>query len=69
MDHAQIIIKPLTSNDAGAFKALRLKAILDSPAALWPTYEEEAGSLRKPSLTGFATTNIRSYSACLTTTR
>ena len=43
MDHAQIIIKPLTSNDAGAFKALRLKAILDSPAALWPTYEEEAG--------------------------
>ncbi|WP_074296514.1 GNAT family N-acetyltransferase [Paraburkholderia phenazinium] len=43
MDNVQLVIKPLTSNDAPAFKALRLKAILDSPAALWPTYEEEAG--------------------------
>jgi RimJ/RimL family protein N-acetyltransferase len=38
----QIVVKPLTTEDAEAFKALRLKAISDAPAAIWPTYEEEA---------------------------
>jgi RimJ/RimL family protein N-acetyltransferase len=38
----QVTVKPLTIQDAEAFKALRLKAISDSPAAIWPTYEEEA---------------------------
>lgn len=42
MNKNQVIIKPLTTQDAQAFKALRLKAISDSPAAIWPTYEEEA---------------------------
>jgi RimJ/RimL family protein N-acetyltransferase len=42
MNKQQVIIKPLMTQDAEAFKALRLKAISDSPAAIWPTYEEEA---------------------------
>jgi len=42
VDNDQVIVKPLTMDDADAFKALRLKAILDSPASVWPTYEEEA---------------------------
>jgi RimJ/RimL family protein N-acetyltransferase len=42
LNRDQIIVKPLTAQDAQAFKALRLNAISDSPAAIWPTYEEEA---------------------------
>ncbi|MDB0526861.1 GNAT family N-acetyltransferase [Ralstonia solanacearum] len=37
-----IMIRPLGEDDAPAFKALRLKAIQDSPSAVQPTYEEEA---------------------------
>ena len=37
-----ITIRPLAEDDAAAFKALRLKATLDAPTALWPTYDEEA---------------------------
>lgn len=37
-----ISIRPLTEEDAIAFKALRLAAIADSPSAVWPTAEEEA---------------------------
>lgn len=37
-----IAIRPLTAEDAEAFKALRLKAIQDAPTAIWPTHEEEA---------------------------
>nr|CCA79585.1 Gcn5-related n-acetyltransferase protein (modular protein) [blood disease bacterium R229] len=37
-----IVIRPLADSDAVAFKALRLKAIQDSPSAVQPTYEEEA---------------------------
>jgi RimJ/RimL family protein N-acetyltransferase len=41
VDNNHVAVKPLTPDDAEAFKALRLKAILDAPAAIWPTYEEE----------------------------
>lgn len=34
--------RPLGAGDWAAFQALRLAAILDSPAALYPRYEEEA---------------------------
>ncbi len=37
-----IAIRPLAEGDAAAFKALRLKAIQDSPSAVQPTHEEEA---------------------------
>jgi ribosomal protein S18 acetylase RimI-like enzyme len=36
-------IRPLEIFDAPAFRQIRLQAILDSPSAVWPTYEEEAG--------------------------
>jgi ribosomal protein S18 acetylase RimI-like enzyme len=36
-------IRPLTGADAAAFRAMRLQAIADSPSAVWPTHEEEAG--------------------------
>ncbi|PCE23219.1 GNAT family N-acetyltransferase [Paraburkholderia acidicola] len=42
MNTDQVVIKPLTIDDADAFKALRLHAIQDAPASFWPTYEEEA---------------------------
>lgn len=42
MNNDRAVIKPLTIDDADAFKALRLHAIQDSPASFWPTYEEEA---------------------------
>jgi ribosomal protein S18 acetylase RimI-like enzyme len=42
VDNNHVVVKPLTPDDAEAFKALRLKAILDSPASIWSTYEEEA---------------------------
>lgn len=42
MPRDQLTIRPLTTNDADAFKALRLEAISDSPTAIWPTHEEEA---------------------------
>lgn len=41
-DGNAIVIRPLADSDAAAFKALRLKAIQDSPSAVQPTYEEEA---------------------------
>ncbi|WP_296228975.1 GNAT family N-acetyltransferase [Ralstonia sp. UBA689] len=37
-----IAIRPLATEDAEAFKALRLKAIQDAPTAIWPTQDEEA---------------------------
>jgi ribosomal protein S18 acetylase RimI-like enzyme len=37
--------RALTAADAGKFKAIRMLAAETSPAAIWPTYEEEA---RKP---------------------
>lgn len=40
---SNIVIRPLTDEDAEAFKALRLKAIQDAPTAIWPTYDEESG--------------------------
>jgi ribosomal protein S18 acetylase RimI-like enzyme len=36
-------IRPLTAADAFAFREIRLHAISDSPSAVWPTYDEEAG--------------------------
>lgn len=35
--------RPLGADDWAAFQALRLAAIADSPSALYPTHEEEAG--------------------------
>nr|WP_311529094.1 GNAT family protein [uncultured Ralstonia sp.] len=40
---SDIAIRPLTDEDAQAFKALRLKAIQDAPTAIWPTHDEESG--------------------------
>lgn len=39
---ADLAIRPLTGQDAAAFKALRLLAIRDAPTAVWPTADEEA---------------------------
>lgn len=36
------IISSLNRENCAAYKALRLKAIANTPFALWPTYEEEA---------------------------
>jgi ribosomal protein S18 acetylase RimI-like enzyme len=36
-------IRPLKAADAAAFREIRLQAISDSPSAVWPTYDEEAG--------------------------
>jgi ribosomal protein S18 acetylase RimI-like enzyme len=36
-------IRSLVAGDAAAFKELRVQTILDSPSAVWPTEEEEAG--------------------------
>lgn len=43
MGKESINIRPLTPDDAAAFKQLRLSAVMDSPLALWPTFDEEAG--------------------------
>lgn len=36
-------IRPLVAADASAFRHIRLRAIVDSPASIMPTYDEEAG--------------------------
>jgi RimJ/RimL family protein N-acetyltransferase len=36
-------VRPLGAPDGAAYKALRLQAIAESPAAVWPTQGEEAG--------------------------
>jgi RimJ/RimL family protein N-acetyltransferase len=41
MTKSAIHIRPLAAPDAAAYKAMRLQAIADSPAAVWPTLEEE----------------------------
>jgi RimJ/RimL family protein N-acetyltransferase len=43
----RIVIQPLTAHDAEAFRSLRLRAILDTPASLWTTYEEESRASSK----------------------
>ena len=43
MEESVLGIRPLTAHDAAAFRRIRLQAISDSPSAVWPTYEEEAG--------------------------
>jgi ribosomal protein S18 acetylase RimI-like enzyme len=43
MNSTSLEIRPLTPADAIAFRTLRLLAILDSPAAVWFTHDEEAG--------------------------
>ena len=43
MEESVLEIRPLTAHDAAAFRRIRLQAISDSPSAVWPTYEEEAG--------------------------
>jgi ribosomal protein S18 acetylase RimI-like enzyme len=43
MSPSRFTIRPLGPDDAAAFKALRLQAIADAPAAVWPTHDEEAG--------------------------
>jgi ribosomal protein S18 acetylase RimI-like enzyme len=39
MTHA---IRPLCEDDWAAFRELRLRATVESPLAIWPTYDEEA---------------------------
>ncbi|MCO4881911.1 GNAT family protein [Paraburkholderia caribensis] len=36
-----LTLRPLNENDAAVFAKLRLKAIDDSPSAIWPTLDEE----------------------------
>jgi hypothetical protein len=43
MNVTSLEIRPLNAGDAIAFRALRLLAISDSPAAVWFTHDEEAG--------------------------
>ena len=43
MNSTELTIRTLNSADAPAFQTLRLAATIDSPAAIWPTYEEQAG--------------------------
>jgi ribosomal protein S18 acetylase RimI-like enzyme len=43
MKGTELTIRTLNTADAAAFQALRLAATIDSPAAIWPTYEEQAG--------------------------
>jgi hypothetical protein len=43
MNSTSLEIRALTPADAIAFRTLRLLAISDSPAAVWPTHDEEAG--------------------------
>jgi len=43
MNNDNLEIRPLEVTDSEAFKQIRLQAISDSPSAVWPTREEEAG--------------------------
>ncbi|CAM2156474.1 Acetyltransferase [Pararobbsia alpina] len=43
----RLVVRPLAESDAEAFQALRLKATVDAPFAIWPTYEEEAARTRQ----------------------
>ncbi|MBC7454681.1 MAG: GNAT family N-acetyltransferase [Massilia sp.] len=43
MEEKVLEIRPLAALDAVAFRQIRLQAISDSPSAVWPTYQEEAG--------------------------
>ena len=43
MNRTELTVRALNAADAAAFQALRLAATVDSPAAIWPTYEEQAG--------------------------
>jgi ribosomal protein S18 acetylase RimI-like enzyme len=43
MNDDNLEIRPLETNDWAAFKEIRLQAISDSPSAVWPTRDEEAG--------------------------
>jgi GNAT superfamily N-acetyltransferase len=43
MEQSVLEIRSLAAPDATAFRALRLQAISDSPSAVWPTHDEEAG--------------------------
>jgi GNAT superfamily N-acetyltransferase len=43
MNDDNLEIRPLEVTDWEAFKEIRLQAISDSPSAVWPTLDEEAG--------------------------
>lgn len=43
MGNEDLQIRQLDVGDWEAFKEIRLQAISDSPSAVWPTYDEEAG--------------------------
>lgn len=42
MTERALEIRPLVATDAAAFRKIRLQAILDTPTAIWPTYDEVA---------------------------
>ncbi|MGZ4925166.1 MAG: N-acetyltransferase family protein [Halobacteriota archaeon] len=42
MEEKVLEILPLAATDVAAFRKIRLQAILDSPSAIWPTYDEVA---------------------------
>jgi len=41
MQDSHITIRPLSEIDAQPYRAIRLRAIADSPSTMWPTAEEE----------------------------
>ncbi|WP_040065919.1 GNAT family N-acetyltransferase [Pseudomonas batumici] len=41
MQVSHITIRPLSESDAETYRTIRLRAIADSPTAIWPTTEEE----------------------------
>lgn len=42
MEEKVLEIRPLAPTDVAAFRKIRLQAIVDSPTAIWPTYDEVA---------------------------
>jgi RimJ/RimL family protein N-acetyltransferase len=63
---AIIKIRLLEARDAEKFKALRLRAIADSPAALWPTHDEaQAQSIAQTAARIQPTSTVAVYGAFL----
>ncbi|WGG53526.1 GNAT family N-acetyltransferase [Rugamonas sp. DEMB1] len=55
----EIDIRPLSSADSAAFRAIRLRAIVDSPSAVWPTLAEEEGRTQEEVMARIAQTDAQ----------